>query len=175
MNPTSSHQEVELLPAAALEILEGEDLGRVLAHARECAECARRLESYRAVAAALAIELPPESLEAGRSARLRDRLLIRARSDPPAIEATRHAARPRSQWGGIDRWSGWGVAAGLAGVLLVHHGFHRPLAYGWVVAGVAVILLVAVAVYGIVQRDRLSVLERRLAQLERHEQDASGP
>jgi anti-sigma factor RsiW len=167
MNQTSSHQEMELLPAAALEILEGEELGRVLAHTRECPECARLLEGYRAVAAALTLELPHQPLDPGRSARLRDRLLIRARNEPTPTDRNRSAARAGSRWGGADRWAGWAVAAGMVGVLLTHHGFHRPLAYGWIVAGLAVIALVGSGVYALVQRRRVSELENQLAQRER--------
>ncbi|HEV2086566.1 MAG TPA: hypothetical protein VGR09_15945 [Gemmatimonadales bacterium] len=157
MNQTPSHQEAdEMLPATALEMLEGEDLDRVLAHAGECTECARRLEEYRGAVAALALTLPSQPMQPARKGQLRERLLARARNDP----------RARARWGGADRWAGWAVAAGLAGVLLVHHGFHRPLAYGWVVAGVVIIALVAVGVYAMVQRGRVSALEERLARLE---------
>lgn len=176
MNQTPSHQEAdELLPAAALEILEGEDLGRVLAHAGECAECARRLDEYRGAVATLALALPSQPMPPVRSGQLRERLLARARNNPPPSATERkRVVRARSRWGGVDRWTGWAVAAGLAGVLLVHHGFHRPLAYGWVVAGLATIALVAFGVYAMVQRGRVSALEDRLAQLER-DQDARLP
>lgn len=171
MNQTPSHQEVnELLPAAALEILEGEELGLVLVHAGECAKCSRRSDEYRLEVAALALALPSQPMQPARKGQLRERLLARARNHPPARAADRRSAAPaRSRRGGVERWAGWGVAAGLAGVLLVHHGFHRPLAYGWVVAGVATIVLVAFGVYAMVQRRRVTALEDRLAQLERNE------
>jgi anti-sigma factor RsiW len=159
MNQTPSHQEAdELLPAAALEMLEGEDLGRLLAHTGECSVCAQRLDEYRSAVAALALALPPQPMKPVRSGQLRERLLSRARNNP--------SARARSRWGGADRWAGWAVAAGLGGVLLVHHGLHRPLAYGWVLAGAVTIALVAVGVYALVQRGRVSALEDRLARLE---------
>jgi hypothetical protein len=165
MNQTSSHHHVdELLPAAALEILDGEDLDRVLAHARECADCSRLLQEYREVAAAIALGLPSQPLETGRSGRLRERLLTRARSHPPA-------SRTRTRWGSMDQWAGWAVAAGLAGVLLVHHGFHRPLAYGWIVAGIATIALVGFGAYAMIQRRRVLALEERLARLDGDEKD----
>jgi hypothetical protein len=54
MNLPPSHEELRvMLPAPALEILEGPDLERVLAHLQECVECARLLREYREVAAAL--------------------------------------------------------------------------------------------------------------------------
>jgi hypothetical protein len=161
MNKTTGHQHMdELLPAAALEMLEGEDLDQVLAHTQECAECGRLLREYRVVAGTIALALPSQPLESGRSARLRRRLLARAGSQPSAA-----TTRARSRWGGADRWAGWAVAAGLAGVLLVHHGFHRPLAYGWIVAGIATVALVAFAIYATVQRRRVAALEERLAEL----------
>jgi hypothetical protein len=174
MNQTSSHQEVDgLLPAAALEILDSEELGRVLVHAGECSECARRLDDFRRAVAALALALPSQPMPAGRSGQLRERLLARAPNPPASATKTKSAARARSRWGSVDRWAGWAVAAGLAGVLLVHHGFHRPLAYGWVVAGIATIALVAFGVYATMQRDRVSALEDRLALLERDDASSS--
>jgi hypothetical protein len=161
MNPISRHQDVEeLIPGAALETLEGEELARVLAHARDCAECGRLLDEYRAVLGTLALDLPAEPLAAERSVRVKSRLLERARSqraEPRFVE--RNTAR--SPLGVVDRWAGWAVAAGLAGVLLIHHGFHRPLAYGWVLAGVLAILLVGFGVYAGVQRRRVTALEER--------------
>jgi hypothetical protein len=55
----------------------------------------------------------------------------------------------------------------LVGVVLTHHGFHRPLAYGWIVAGVTILALVGSVIYAAIQRGRVSALEDRLAQLER--------
>jgi anti-sigma factor RsiW len=171
MNQTSSHQEAnELLAAAALEMLEGEDLGRVLTHAGECPECTRRLDEYRGAVAALALALPSQPMQSVRSGQLRERLLARARNNPqPNVTGQKRAAPVRSRWGGVDRWAGWTVAAGLAGVLLVHHGLHRPLAYGWVVAGVGTIALVAFGVYAMIQRGRVSALEHRLADSEKRQ------
>ena len=159
MNRTSSHEELEeLLPAAALEILDAEDRDRVLAHARELAECARVLAEYRGVIAAIALGLPSQPMQPARKGHLRERLLARAGNDAPV--------RALSRWGGVERWTGWAVAAGLSGVLLVHHGFHRPLAYGWVVAGVATIAVVASGVYAMIQRGRVRALQDRLARSE---------
>lgn len=167
MNQKSGHQHVEeLLSAAALGILEGEDLGQVFAHTAECAECARRLDEYCGAVAALALALPSQPMQPVRSGQLRERLLARARNNPPASTAEGKRARASSLWGGADRWTGWAVAAGLVGVLLAHHGFHRPLAYGWVVAGFATIALVAFGVYAMIQRGRVAELEDRLARLD---------
>ena len=159
MNQPSRHTElVELLPAAALEILGGEELDRVESHARECGECARLLREYREAVASIGVELPPGPLDPGSSQILRERLLARAGGRvPPA-----HPGRPMRTGSTrtVPPWTGWAVAAGLAGVLLVHHGFHRPLAYGWIVAGLLAIILVCVGAYALAQRGRVTELER---------------
>jgi hypothetical protein len=56
------------------------------------------------------------------------------------------------------------VAAGLAGLLLVHHSVHRPIAYGWLAAGVLTFLVIALGVYVRVQQARLAALRDRLAE-----------
>lgn len=154
------HEEMqEMLPAAALEILEGTELQRVLVHAGVCAECGQLLEEYRQVTAALALQLPPAGqLDSARSAVLRARLLAKARGDRQATLPT-----PRRAATLIYQWSGWMVAAGLASVLLVHHSVHRPLDYGWLATGALLAVLVAVGIYARVQRSRVSALEDRLA------------
>ena len=83
MKETLSHDQLEqLLPAAALEILEGDELLEVAAHIQECSRCAALLESYREVVADLATKLPEQALPSDRSARVRARLLARvARAD----------------------------------------------------------------------------------------------
>jgi hypothetical protein len=159
MSQPSHHSELaELLPAAALEILEGDELGRVEAHARECSECSKLLRQYREAAASLGVDLPAQPLERGRSQLLRARLLDRAASRTVTAPFQPPVARPTSRR--TPPWIGWAVAAGLAGVLLVHHGFHRPLAYGWVVAGLLAIALVVVVGYALTQRARAITLER---------------
>lgn len=54
------------------------------------------------------------------------------------------------------------VAAGLAGILLVHHSVHRPLDHGWLVAGLLVMVLLAVGIYARMQRRRVVELQDRL-------------
>jgi anti-sigma factor RsiW len=125
----------------------------VQAHIGECAECAALLEQYREAAAALSLELPPVPMERVRSDALRARLLARAGAKP-GNQVTRKASAM------IYRWSGWMVAAGLAGILLIHHSVHRPLDHGWLAAGILVIVLLAVGVYAGVQRSRVVELER---------------
>ncbi len=164
MNQGLQHEEVqEMLPAAALEILEDAELQRVLAHARACAECGQALEEYRQVTAALSLQLPQaRQLHPDRSAALRARLLAKARGDRRAV-----LAGPRRAATLIYRWSGWMIAAGLASVLLVHHSVHRPLDYGWLATGALLVILIAVGIYARVQRSRASALQERVADLER--------
>jgi anti-sigma factor RsiW len=171
MRATLSHDQVEqLLPAAALEILEGDELLEVSAHVQECARCAELLDSYREVVAGLATRLPEQALPSNRSARVRARLLARvARRDSEEADPV---SPPRRSGSWVGRWGGWAVAAGMAGVLVVHHAVHRPVAYGWLVAGVLVLLLVALVVYTRAQRDRIAALEQRLKSVvERGQQD----
>jgi len=157
MTESSTHDSIEqLLPAAALEILEGEELLSVTAHTRDCAACARLIESYREVVAALATTLPVRPLPPVRSARLRERLLSRARGQTAAASENRRTRRFADL---ADRWSGWAVAAGLAGLLLVHHSVHRPVAYGWLVSGVLTFVILGMAVYIKVQRARSAARE----------------
>jgi hypothetical protein len=50
----------------------------------------------------------------------------------------------------------------MAGVLVVHHAIHRPVAYGWLAAGVLVLLLLALMLYTRAQKERIMALEQRL-------------
>jgi hypothetical protein len=157
-----THTEVEqLLPAAALEILEGEELARLSAHLEDCTDCTRLLDGYRDLVAGLAGTLPEQPFHPARSERLRGRLLARTGRIPIADVPERRRRSPAA----ADRWIGWVVAAGLAGVLMVHHSVHRPVAYGWLAAGLLILLLLGLGVYVRVQRTRMANLEDRLASL----------
>jgi anti-sigma factor RsiW len=154
MSSVPGHAEIqERLPAAALAILEAAEMEQVRAHVRECPECAALLEDYRAAAATLALQLPRTDMDAVRSDALRARLLARAKATPNQV--TRKASSM------IYQWSGWMVAAGLAGILLVHHSVHRPLDYGWLAAAFLGVVLLAVGIYARVQRRRVTELEGR--------------
>jgi hypothetical protein len=156
MSHTHDHAELQdMLPAAALEMLDPGEAERVLGHVRDCEECAGLLRQYRDAAAVLALQLPARPMSSDRASAIRGRLLARARSDH-AIPITRKASSM------IYQWSGWMVAAGLTGILLVHHSVHRPLDYGWLAAGVLVVILLGVGIYAMVQRRRVSELESRL-------------
>ena len=53
------HEEMqEMLPEAALEVLEGTELERLQAHLAECPACVHLLSQYRDAAAKLALQLP---------------------------------------------------------------------------------------------------------------------
>jgi anti-sigma factor RsiW len=173
MSATLSHDQVaQLLPAAALEILEGEELLEVAAHVQQCARCAALLESYREVVAGLASGLPEEEFPSDRSARVRDRLLARVGRGPAGAGLI--SPRHRST-GWVGRWGGWAVAAGMAGILVVHHAVHRPVAYGWLVAGILVLLLLALMLYTRAQKERIMALEQRLrAAVDRGASDLDG-
>ena len=161
MSLTPSHEELEeMIPAAALDILEPTELELVLAYVRDHPECAKLLQEYREAAAALALGLPGRQLDPVRARALRARLIARARTDQSTpLSGSRRATSI------IYQWSGWMVAAGLAGVVLVHHSIHRPLDYGWLTAGLMVVILLGLGVYARVQRSRVSALEDRLADL----------
>jgi hypothetical protein len=164
MRPSPSHEELqEMLPAAALDALAPPDLDVVLTHAGDCEECARLLDEYRSVTGELALLLPREEMDPARSAALRSRLLARARGDAEAMSGPGEKEIGRlPAVGGLltARWTGWAVAAGLSGVLLMHHAVHRPLHYGWLVAGALVITVVGLAIYAAAQRRHVAELER---------------
>ena len=163
MTDPLSHLEAEqLLPAAALDILEGEELVRLQAHLQGCSECPGLLESYREVVAGLAATVPEQPFHPARSERLRARLLARTGRIPPPPPQALPSGGSR-----VSRWAGWAVAAGLVGVLLVHHSIHRPVAYGWLAAGILILVLLAMGAYVRIQQDRVAALEERLASLRR--------
>jgi hypothetical protein len=166
MNPLSHDELQEMLPEAALETLAAADLQLVMAHVEGCSECAGLLRDHRDIAASLTLMLPRQPLDPSRSAAIRERLLARARG-AEGLSGVRRLFQ-------VGRWSGWLVAAGLAGVLLMHHAVHRPLAYGWLAAGVLTILLVAVGLYARAQRSRAAALRDRLASLERETTKPAG-
>ena len=156
MSSVAGHGEIqEKLPAAALTMLDPAEMEQVRVHIRECPECARLLEEYRAAATALSLQLPRTPMDPVQSDALRARLLARARANPRKLVTRKVSSM-------IYQWSGWMVAAGLAGILLVHHSVHRPLDYGWLAAGVLVVALLGLGIYAWVQRRRVAELSDRL-------------
>jgi hypothetical protein len=163
VNSRLTHEQaIEQLPGAALENLDPAEQAGVTEHARRCAECGPLLENYRRLAGDLAQLIPGQGLDPARASLVRGRLLARVRKDRRGSSARLFMA---------EKWSGWAMAAGLVGVLLVHHGFHYPLAYGWVAAGILLVTLVVLGVYTRMQRARVTALESRIASLEGGRQD----
>lgn len=152
MTESSSHEQLQAaLSAEALGALAGPEREALLAHLERCGACRERLEELREAVGALAYAAPPAHLDPERSARIRARLLARARR-----------GGGRSGIGRITAASGWLVAAGLAALLLTHHSFHRPLSLGWVAAAVLGIVLFLVGLYAVAQRREVSALRERL-------------
>ena len=179
MSISPSHEEFqEMLPAAALEILDRADLDRVQSHVQQCPECAGLLEEYQEVTAGLGLLLPHRDIDPARAASLRARLMARARRDlqakvpDPKLAPVAHA---RARAFLASRWTGWTVAAALAGVLLMHHAVHRPLDYGWLAAGALAVILVSLGLYTSVQRGQLSALQKQLATFQRQETPPEDP
>jgi hypothetical protein len=166
-----THEEIEeMLPAAALDILEPTELEHVLAYVRDHPECAKLLQEYRDAAANLSLGIPHRQLDPLRARALRSRLIARAQTSAPTRSRSREATSL------IYRWSGWMVAAGLAGVLLVHHSVHRPLDHGWLAAGGLVVIVLGLGIYARAQRSRVAELESRLDLVPREIQgDPEGP
>lgn len=154
MSQGLQHEEMqEMLPAAALDMLEGAELERLQAHLPGCSSCVELLGQYRDAAASLALLVPAGTMDPARLAAIRTRLMSR-------VWAGRDMKRAGAL--GLDRWLGWMVAAGLAGILLVHHSVHRTVDYGWLLAGVLTFVLVGLGVYARKQRRRVEELQQRL-------------
>jgi Putative zinc-finger len=164
-----SHQELEnLLPAAALDILEPSDAERVLRHVRSCSGCSLLLHEYREAAGSVGLALPERPLSDESRAAIQERLMARVRGGAPEVGLPAGTIGPsdgrsykRRDWWTV--WSGWMVAAGLAGLLLVHHAIHRPVAYGWLVAGILSFLVLGLAVHARRQQTKLNRLRDQLA------------
>ena len=160
MSPADHDTIRALIPAAALSALEEAEMQEVLSHAATCDECSRSLAEYRDVVVALDAAVPTPDRDEQAARAVRERLLARARAE--------RGAGPRSRGGlrkGAELWSGWAVAASLAGLLVVHHSVHRPLNYGWLVAGALMLALVGVFVYARVQAGRAAALRDRVDEL----------
>jgi len=90
-----SHTEaMELLPEAALDALSPDDQAGVVAHATGCPECGPALTALRDAVAQLAFAAPPVTVDAVRSARVRTRLMARARADLSVADTPRQAGEP---------------------------------------------------------------------------------
>src|SRR5580698_827422 len=131
---------MELLPEAALDALPPDDQAGVVAHATGCPECGPALIALRDAIAAMAFAAPPVTVDDVRRARVRTRLMARARADLSVADAPEGgdawvtgtgprvvtggstgravaAAGPRRTWGAVAAL-GWGLAI-AAGVAIV--------------------------------------------------------
>lgn len=82
MTPETMHDEMRAaLAAEALGALDGEERTLLHAHLAACPACRAELAELRASVGTLAYAAPPVPLEAGRSDRIRARLLARAAAD----------------------------------------------------------------------------------------------
>jgi hypothetical protein len=144
------------------ETLSEEQIEGLLRHAADCTDCAAELNEF--AAAAILAQAPALRFDPERSARVKERLLARARLRlEPAAPPVR--ASPQA---GMLRGSGWLAAAAMGIALITHHGFHEPLRAGWLVAAGFAIIALGLAVYARAQRQRLTDLEQRLG-LREHE------
>lgn len=157
MSQGLQHEEMQgMLPAAALEMLEGVELARLQAHLAGCPGCVQLLREYRDAAAGVALQVPAVTLDSARSVAIRNHLVHR-------VLAGRDMRKAGAL--GLDRWLGWMVAAGLSGILLVHHSVHQTVDYGWLLAGVLTFVLIGLGVYARRQQRRVAALQRRLDRL----------
>lgn len=163
MTSPSDHAAIrEQIPAAALGALEEAEMQEVLSHAAICEQCSRSLAEYRDVVVALDSAIPAADRDQRAANDMRERLLRRARLERRARPDSRGRLRK-----GLEMWAGWAVAAGFAGILLVHHSFHRPVDYGWLAAGALMVVLVGAGAYARVQAARAAELRDRVEELTR--------
>jgi hypothetical protein len=141
------------MDAGAPEALSDDELEGMLAHADECADCAPALRDF--AARALAAQAPPVRMEAARAADVRRRVLV---------GAARPSTAPRKRMPGYSAVypGGWMAAAALVVALLTHHGFHEPLAAGWLAAALFALLALGLGFYVLQQRRRMAELQHRL-------------
>ena len=120
MSRDVSHTEaMELLPEAALDALPPDDQAGVVAHATGCPECGPALIALRNAVAEMAFATPSVTVDPVRRARVRTRLMARARADLSIAELTPVAgemAGPVSGASGTGRAprSGHGMGRGGA-------------------------------------------------------------
>lgn len=110
-----THEELkDLIPALALDALEGEELHEARAHVDFCGECAAILAAHGESAAMLALTLPPSTPPPG----MRERILGAA-ALAPAPAPARRTGTPRLRLRGLALGAASLVVAGLVGYNLV--------------------------------------------------------
>jgi anti-sigma-K factor RskA len=150
-----SHDEVQAaLAAEALGALDWQESDAVRTHLEECEECRRELASLREAAAALAFSVPAVPMDAARSARVRARLVARARAergDAPVAVPAPVAAAP---------------SVPDSAVVPIARARPRSPLPAWLAAAAAVVLLVGVGAYAARLRGRYEALRERYASVE---------
>ncbi|HEV2148640.1 MAG TPA: hypothetical protein VGR37_14645 [Longimicrobiaceae bacterium] len=152
-NPTE-HDRVQ----GILATLAGPERDALLAHVRGCDECSRSSAGVQDELLAALYLPPPRPTDAERQQDVRAPLLARAAAAP--VAEARRRVRP------VGVAAGWLVAAVLATLLLTHHTYDQPLAFGWIVASALGIALFAVALSVLAERHRSAALRERLVALE---------
>jgi hypothetical protein len=105
---------MELLSEAALDALPPDDQAGVVAHATGCPECGPALIALRDAVAQMAFAAPPVTVDAVRRARVRTRLMARARADLSVAGAPSAAGElADAPGGGAPPWEGTGQGVRL--------------------------------------------------------------
>lgn len=113
MSRDVSHSEaMELLPEAALDALPPDDQAGVVAHATGCPECGPALIALRDAVAQMAFAAPPVTVDAVRRARVRTRLMARARADLSVAGTPSVAGELADAPGGGGAPPSWGTGQG---------------------------------------------------------------
>jgi Anti-sigma-K factor rskA/Putative zinc-finger len=162
-----SHSEaMELLSEAALDALPPDDQAGVVAHATGCPECGPALIALRDAVAQMAFAAPPVTVDAVRRARVRTRLMARARADLSVADTPSVAGELADAPGGARGGTGQGprVIAGqgesLPGIA-PRRSWGTAAALGWGLAIAAGLALVAVQRRA-ASDDRFFTSERRV-------------
>lgn len=97
MSDMMTHDEArERLEDLALELLDGIERGRVLAHIAGCSICRTELDALERTVSELTYAVRPVSMSTDQRERVRARLLARARADLPAPSAAKVSVAPHS-------------------------------------------------------------------------------
>jgi hypothetical protein len=179
MSQKPTHEEMQgILASDTVPVVSGPEWERLCAHLAECEACRSDLAELYPDLTWPSEPLPGAAMDRARSQRVRARLLARAIAEAadisgepnPGVRTARASPRRRA-----STWTGWAVAAGMAGLLLTHHAFHRPLELGWIAAATLALLLVGVGVYAMVQREQTAALRDQLAAERRRQAEMHFP
>ena len=150
IDPHEREALCRLIRSGHPERLSPHEVDRLLRHADECAACAAAMREF--AGRAILAQTPELRLAPASALRIRRRFLGAARGAA--------ATAPRSDLRAAREGGGWLAATALAVALVTHHGFHEPLRSGWLAAGVFAASTLALGIYALAQRARVSRLER---------------